>query len=246
MSRAVARGRGSSTRQAAQNALLNYFKRSEKPLASLVFVLPLVIIHEVGWRFVGARLLAFSLIHQFLSFLGAPGLLLPALLLIGILLGWHIASHDKWTVHVDTILGMYLESFLLALPLLALAGAIARWQIGPLLAGGGAEMDRLVIAMGAGIYEELIFRLIGFTLLNLILVDLLGISKTRSTLLMVVTSGVAFSFYHYLGSEQFSWRTCLFRTVAGIYFGGIFICRGFGITAGCHAAYDIIVCAFSI
>jgi hypothetical protein len=246
MSRAATRARGSSPRQAAQNALLNYFKQSEKPLASLVFILPLVIIHEVGWRFVGARLLAFSLLHQFLSLLGAPGLLLPALFLVGILLGWHIASRDKWTVHVDTILGMALESFLLALPLLALAGAIARWRIHPLLAAGGPWLDQVVIAMGAGIYEELIFRLIGFTLLNLLLVDLLGISKTRSTLLMVGLSGVGFSLYHYLGSEQFSWRTCLFRSIAGIYFGGIFICRGFGITAGCHAAYDIIICSLAM
>jgi hypothetical protein len=69
--------------------------------------------------------------------------------------------------------------------------------------------------------------------------------KTRAALLMVVISGIAFSFYHYLGNEQFSWKTCLFRSVAGIYFGGIFLCRGFGITAGSHAAYDVIVCVLA-
>ena len=47
--------------------------------------------------------------------------------------------------------------------------------------------------------------------------------------------------YHYLGPETFTWKTCLFRTLAGIYFGGIFICRGFGVTAGCHAIYDIMI-----
>jgi membrane protease YdiL (CAAX protease family) len=178
--------------------------------------------------------------------LGAGGTLIPALALIGILLAWHIARRDKWTVQLNTVIGMYMESVLLALPLLALAAALARLRIGPLLAGGDESLiNGVVITMGAGIYEEMIFRLVLLTLLSILLVDILGMKKNRAAVLMVVISGLMFSFYHYLGPEKFVWKTCLFRTLAGIYFGGIFLTRGFGVTAGSHAAYDMIICAIA-
>jgi membrane protease YdiL (CAAX protease family) len=57
----------------------------------------------------------------------------------------------------------------------------------------------------------------------------------------VVISSLAFSLYHYLGSEPFSPQTFAFRTAAGFYFGAVFVFRGFGISAGSHAAYDVVV-----
>jgi hypothetical protein len=58
---------------------------------------------------------------------------------------------------------------------------------------------------------------------------------------MVSISSLLFAGYHYLGSEPFIWQTFAFRTAAGLYFGVIFVFRGFGITAGSHAAYDVLI-----
>jgi len=66
------------------------------------------------------------------------------------------------------------------------------------------------------------------------------LEKRLSMLLIVVVSGILFSLYHYLGNEPFYWPSFIFRTVAGIYFGVLFMFRGFGVTAGAHTAYDII------
>jgi len=41
-------------------------------------------------------------------------------------------------------------------------------------------------------------------------------------------------------SAPFHWTEFGFRTMAGIYFAVLFAIRGFGITAGTHAFYDII------
>jgi hypothetical protein len=236
--------KGSSAGSSTRNALFNYLKQSEKPLQSLVFVLPLIIIHEIGWRYSHVRLLAFELLHRFFALFGAMGTFLPAFALIAMLLGWHIFNRDKWKVQLNTVLWMYLESVLLALPLLVLAAAFARWQSGPILAARGSSLaDSIIIPMGAGIYEEMIFRLAGLSLLSFLMVDLMGMKKNRATILMVVISGILFSLYHYLGHEEFVWKTCLFRAIAGAYFGAVFLCRGFGVTAGSHAAYDMIVCA---
>jgi hypothetical protein len=69
----------------------------------------------------------------------------------------------------------------------------------------------------------------------------LGLGPKLSMLLLVVLSASLFSAYHYLGSESFHWRIFVFRMVAGAYFAAIFIFRGFGLTAGSHVAYDLIV-----
>src|SRR5213079_1728732 len=95
----------------------------------------------------------------------------------------------------------------------------------------------VVLSLGAGVYEELVFRLIAFTLLNVLLIDLWKLRKPHAYLWMVLISAVTFALYHYLGTERFGWRTFAFRTAAGIYFGLLFLLRGFGITAVAHAGY---------
>ena len=84
------------------------------------------------------------------------------------------------------------------------------------------------------------FRLILMAALSLLIKDICGIGKKSAALLVVVSSGILFSGYHYLGHEPFRIQTFLFRSLAGIYFGILFSFRGFGITAGCHGIYDLL------
>jgi membrane protease YdiL (CAAX protease family) len=42
--------------------------------------------------------------------------------------------------------------------------------------------------------------------------------------------------------EVFEWHSFVFRTLAGAFFSLVFFYRGFGIAAGAHAMYDILVC----
>ena len=236
-----------------------YLEHSSSPLVSLVFVLPLILIHELGTRGTGSDLpevgdapghvLAFTLLRQFFGLFGASGRSLPALAVVGILLAWHVARQDRWRVRWHTLGGMAIEGSLLSVPLLALSVVLAHvLRIVPLAAGhpalGTARMpsdDLVILCLGAGIYEELVFRLILLTVLTLLVKDLLQFPKRPAMLLVVLLSAVIFSGYHYLGSEPFLWRTFAFRTLAGIYFGVLFLLRGFGVTAGTHAAYDILV-----
>ena len=139
---------------------------------------------------------------------------------------------------------MAMESLTLAIPLLALGISSARWNIHvPLWGPATSWRDETILSLGAGIYEELVFRLILMTLLMLLLSDMLGLPKLWANLLMVSISAILFSLYHYLGHETFQWQSFAFRTIAGIYFAGLFLTRGFGITAGCHISYDIMIVA---
>ena len=96
--------------------------------------------------------------------------------------------------------------------------------------------------LGAGVYEEFVFRLVLFTFVSLLFRDLLKLRDRTVYVLMVLMSAILFAAYHYWSpAEHFSGRIFAFRTLAGIYFGVIFMCRGFGITAFSHCAYDVII-----
>jgi len=44
----------------------------------------------------------------------------------------------------------------------------------------------------------------------------------------------------------FNWAEFVFRTLAGVYFAVLFAVRGFGITAGTHALYDIMAAVINV
>lgn len=238
---------------------VGYLEHSSSPLVSLALVAPLILIYELGTRGTAAphagthapqHVIAFTLLQQFFGLFGATGKSLPALAVVGILLAWHVARQDRWRVRWQTLGGMAIESSLLSLPLLALSVVLAHLlRMVPLAAASHPALamsklppdDLLILCLGAGIYEELVFRLILLTVLTLLVRDLLQFPAWPATLVVVLLSAVIFSGYHYLGPEAFHWRTFAFRSLAGIYFGVLFLTRGFGVTAATHAAYDILV-----
>lgn len=109
-------------------------------------------------------------------------------------------------------------------------------------------MTDIVTGVGAGIYEELVFRLILICALMVLFQDLIGMGHQNAVVLSVLVSAALFSAHHHIvwvdgrlgRSAPFLWAEFGFRTVAGIYFAILFAVRGFGITAGTHAFYDII------
>lgn len=106
----------------------------------------------------------------------------------------------------------------------------------------------VITGVGAGIYEELVFRLILICALMLLLQDVLGLTHTTSMIIAIGVSAALFSLHHHIifmhgrfdQTAVFSWPPFVFRTIAGVYFAGLFAMRGFGITAGTHAFYDIL------
>ena len=117
----------------------------------------------------------------------------------------------------------------------------------------GSFLSRAVAGVGAGIYEELVFRLILICLLMLFFEDILRFSRSHAIVLSVLASAVLFSLHHHIyflngefvPAEAFSLGRFLFRTLAGIYLAALFAMRGFGIAAGTHAFHNIIAAAIN-
>jgi membrane protease YdiL (CAAX protease family) len=125
---------------------------------------------------------------------------------------------------------------------------------------------RATIAVGAGVYEELLFRLIMIAAVDTVLKAFVESKSTRVVVCVLLTSlcfaayhDAAFTSDHAAGTGFFSvidtlmhngpsaalarvkWGNALFYTVAGVYFACIYLSRGFGVVVGTHAAYDMAV-----
>lgn len=242
----------------------DYFEQSRRPLASLLFVLPLLAVYELGVAILGPQAIlngADVWLRQLLLAVGVgSSLALPALI-VAILLAWHHTTAQAWRVRPSVLWGMAVECAALAVVLLA-AVQLQRWtfeQLGLPLVRIGAAPDaaatlatadlsaalaRFVSYLGAGVYEETLFRLM---LLPLCAVLLRGakLSPRAAVLAAAIVTSFLFSAAHHVGAsgeplDPFPLFKFTFRSAAGLLFSAVFLLRGFGIAVGAHALYDVL------
>lgn len=108
-----------------------------------------------------------------------------------------------------------------------------------------STLQQLALSLGAGLYEELFFRVILVSLLLLIMKYLVQTKWLRFALAMVIAA-LLFSAVHYIGElgDTFTLGSFLFRFLFGLALNAIYIFRGFGMAAWTHAIYDVMVVAF--
>lgn len=230
-----------------QPLTIDYAAETLRPLACLLFVLPLLLVYEVGVRIIprGAPgLAAPPLLEKFFGIFGATGPDLPALALVAVLLAWHLFSRQRWSVDLPVLVGMAAESLLWALPLFGLHYLVQLRSVAASTPAGSA-WNYVVLSIGAGIYEELVFRLIVMALVLVLVVDVAGVDAMWGSAIAVGVSSLLFAAHHYppVGNDPFRLGEFSFRFVAGGYLAGIFLFRGFGIAVGAHAMYNVIVVA---
>lgn len=224
-----------------------------RPLHILVFLAPLIVLYEIGSALyltrpgvvetIGAK----TILGAFFSSFGLATVYLPGITLVVVLLAWHFLVGDKWKVRANVLIGMALESAIWALPLLVLAlifghGRAAMQAEGVTSLASLSWQEKLTLSIGAGIYEELLFRLIMLVVLHFVFVDVLRLSHGVGNTIAAVISAVAFAIYHpiTLSGGGVDLHLLGFYVGAGLYFAGLFLMRGFGIVVGAHAVYDVI------
>jgi hypothetical protein len=229
----------------------SYWVESRRPLAALVFIAPLLIVYELGVLCFGIQNGADDFMRRFLNLLGFEQHFLLPVLTACILLGWHYLSRQPWRLSGGILPTMAVESLLLGLAVRMIV-YVQHVLFAVQAAGGDSFLtivtNKLGIAigfLGAGIYEELLFRLI---LLSLTMWGLrrAGMGPRTSMIAAVAMGGLVFAVAHLVGpaGEPPDFFKFLFRTLAGVFFSLVFLYRGFGIAAGSHAAYDLLVGVF--
>jgi membrane protease YdiL (CAAX protease family) len=222
-----------------------YWAQSRRPLTSLVFLTPLLVTYEAGVLLLKVQNGADAWMRNLLDFMGFGQHFLLPVLTVCILLGWHHLTRQPWRFSPGTLPAMAVECVLLANVLwllLQLQGSLFQAIAGPVPMSLATRVKDAVGFLGAGIYEELLFRLILLSA-TLWLVRRWVTAPAMRMTTAVVLSSLLFAAAHYLGSsgDTFRWFTFLFRFLAGVFFSILFVYRGFGIAAGTHAAYDILV-----
>lgn len=239
---------------------LGYFAQARKPLHILVFLLPLLVAYELGAILYlsgdggqPTTIAAWGMLARFFEMFGVFGYHLPATLLVTVLLVWHFLEHDPWTVRVPVLVGMAMEACLWTVPLTILlivlqsvlsAGGSLPAQA---QAGGTATLHalpwqaKLTISAGAGLYEELLFRMIAIAAIHAVLVDVMRLSNWAGGVVAVVVSAGAFALYHvHTGGPAVGLAWLVPYFVAGLYFGGLYLARGFGLVVAVHFLYDVV------
>ncbi len=221
-----------------------------RPLPTLVALLPLILVLEVallrsGSELSASRILAHTHIGNVMHFFGlAPDVVMhgTGIAVIAILLVWHALTGQPWTIRLRDPIQVWFEGFIATAPLLAMAAFLGTLDRVPLAAHAVAPIstsDALLLAVGAGLSEELLFRMVGIGVLHWLLVDVCRWRAVTGTVVAIITSTVAFTFYH--DPAQVPAAGTIFIAAAGLYLGTVFMLRGFAVVVIAHAAYDAAV-----
>jgi membrane protease YdiL (CAAX protease family) len=224
-------------------------------LTSLVLVFPLFLIYQVGVLFTlpvlnGADFLTVFLFRDLGLGVGAY-LAYTAAITVAFAIGVAVLRRRQ---HFDPRLAIpvLVESAIYALTMGSLIVFVMTRVLGisPRLAGGDAGMvasqglvTRFVMSLGAGVYEETVFRLGIMTGVVVLLEKVLGLSRWVAIAIALLVSSILFSAMHHIPphGDPFHIGVFLFRVLAGGFFGLVFWFRGFAVAVYTHALYDIYV-----
>jgi len=232
-----------------------YFKVSRAHRYSILFALPLLL----GYEALAAALArpgkpelrngADAILRAaFTAVAGRRGSLIfiAVIVIVGVALVLRDLRRSKERLRPRIFAGMLGESILLASVFGIVVGVTTAKLLGSLhsLSLGPIEQTtwstRLMLSLGAGLYEELFFRVLLVTAIAAGARVLLGLGTKASGFVAAIGGALIFSAFHYIGpyGDKLELPSFVFRTLSGLAFSGLYLMRGFGITAWTHALYD--------
>ena len=205
-------------------------------------------------------------------YLGVSGGLISIVFLLAAFLVWQYRRKGTWKVKMPVLVFMFIESLFYAVMLFMLLRAFVHyaaedprpipvkkytmqvepaWRAAPHVvpcatrSGGesGTELRDFVLYCGAGVYEELVFRVLLLGLLMLVLTKFIHMEHAYAAAWAVLLGAFIFAAYHHVGEtgDKFEMNVFLQRLLCGLYFAALYYTRSFGVAAASHALYDIVV-----
>jgi hypothetical protein len=234
---------------------------------SLLYVFPLFVIYGVGVLFTPAmngvdfvtRYLYAAVGYSTRNYLLVHAGM--AVLFAGVLV-W---MRRQGVLRHQPFLAMLLESAVVALALgslivfvmrhvfqLDVTIAAAQPSLAPLAAGGGEGgtgaggpdgiAARVILSLGAGVHEELVFRL-GLFAGSAAVLRVCGVRHAWAVWVAALASAALFSAAHHIGPMGDPWQlnTFVYRWLAGLVFTALFYWRSLAHAVYTHAFYDLYV-----
>jgi len=243
----AARSGRASSRPAA--AWLETQRRAGHDLPfNFVLVCPLLLVYEVGILWLGApvRNGADLLLRRGFEALSERGFLLFNAVL-ALALGLSLVRVSRVGPRLVPAGPLLMAEGLLCALLL---GPVVQWvgdQLGAALSAArdpGRDLAlSAVLAVGAGVYEELVFRLLLMRGTLWLLRRVGGMHGIAAGVVAVAVSSLVFALFHHVGpgAEPFTSEAFAFRSLAGLLLAGLFAFRGLAVAVYAHAFYDLML-----
>ncbi|MFH0938961.1 MAG: CPBP family intramembrane glutamic endopeptidase [Planctomycetota bacterium] len=211
-----------------------------------------------------------TLFGRFFNLVGVNFNFVSLAVMITFFLIWQIVKKGVWRIRLSLLAMSFFESLLYAVVLFMLLGYLVQYlprsnamtaptraicasenltrpaTIVPLasllpLAHEKPGLQDFVLYCGAGVYEELVFRVMLLGLLLLVFTRLFHMEHAYGAVWAVIVGALIFAAFHHIGGEAFTLGRFLQRSFAGLYFAAIYLNRSFGIAVASHAFYDILI-----
>lgn len=239
-----------------QGSTASYFRSTNSLLYSYLISLPLLLLYE-GLLLISQpeseQIIRISVdvwIKTLFSYVGRD--VLSITLILVALLGIYVLYKERnklSSLKLNYFLAMLIEAavyaFLLALLISTVVNNLLMIQAEPV--ESLSTMQKIALSLGAGLYEELFFRVILVSALLYVFKKLFN--KNKRGLIVasaMILAALLFSLAHYVGElgDPFTLGSFLFRFFFGLSLNAIYIWRGFGMAAWTHAIYDVMVVAY--
>lgn len=237
----------------AESETERFLKDGSGPLDDLALTLPVFVGYHLGVAFLPVRNAADLVTHELVNLahndlLAYSGLTVAiGVAFASVLLVLGRGHSLRW----QRFLLVGLEGVLYAVAMRILAGYV----VGRLHLDAGAPalpsaFAGAVMSLGAGFYEELIFRVglfgLGLRVVRSVFGAQTGARRIFSWLGFAALTSALFSGWHYVGEfgDPFELRSFVFRFVCGLVFTVIYAFRGFAPAVWTHALYDLWVMVF--
>ncbi len=241
----------------------NYFEATRTPFYGILLTLPVLLTYEflvILLRYSqGAftRNAADVWIKVLIERTGVHGAFAFGLLMLAFI-GLAFASlvRSKIVVEWRYMITAVAESCFYALLFAVLASRVTEWALARLMLTTEQKVD-LVLALGAGVYEEIIFRAFGYGLLPLAAARLFYRRKksrrdaawnahvtVELKIAAALISSLIFSWLHNTAGFSAAAYQSFYRFVMGLLFCILYEFRGLGIAVWTHSLYDVFVIIF--
>ncbi|MBD91115.1 MAG: hypothetical protein CL940_12330 [Deltaproteobacteria bacterium] len=220
-----------------------YHEATRAPLGAALTVLPLALIYGLGLLAAapearsGVDVVSGFLLERF----GVDGYVGVHLGIAAIVIGYACWYHRKAIgKHLLLTAPVILEATLYGLLIGSLILQIMEEQhlLGPIMVPSEL-LDKVVVAAGAGLHEELLFRLLLMPGVAWLMIRGLAMPKPMAWGVAIVLSSLAFAGAHHLAGEPYTTFAFAYRSLAGVVFASLYLTRGFAVAAWTHAAYDL-------
>lgn len=163
-------------------------------------------------------------------------------ILIGLVVLWRDRNKNI-PIRSSYFLGLILESGIYAVVFAILISSVVGMVFAMIPPLSGEQITRLGLSVGAGLYEELFFRVLLVSGLFVTVQALSTLNRSRAYVAAAIIGALIFSAVHYMGpfGDVFSLSSFLFRFLFGLVLNALYVVRGFAVAAWTHALYDIML-----